>query len=69
MQSTHGRVRIGEWGAKGFDAERYGNRCGGEIGLFFAIKRCTFVLLHNGNGWFIDPPYLSQHGETDPGLK
>ncbi|KAI7861581.1 hypothetical protein BDF14DRAFT_1867467 [Spinellus fusiger] len=43
--------------------------CGGEIGAFLSVKRCVLILLHNGNGWFIDAPYLDSHGEVDQGLR
>lgn len=44
-------------------------RCGGEIGIFLSVKRCVLILLHNGNGWFINAPYLDPHGEVDQGLR
>ncbi|KAI7893972.1 uncharacterized protein EV154DRAFT_119270 [Mucor mucedo] len=43
--------------------------CGGEIGIFLSVKRCVLILLHNGNGWFINAPYLDPHGEVDQGLR
>ncbi|KAI8369913.1 hypothetical protein EDC96DRAFT_503828 [Choanephora cucurbitarum] len=43
--------------------------CGGEIGVFLSIKRCVLILLHNGNGWFMNAPYLDPHGEVDQGLR
>ncbi|KAL0076978.1 hypothetical protein J3Q64DRAFT_1811303 [Phycomyces blakesleeanus] len=43
--------------------------CGGDIGVFLSVKRCVLILLHNGNGWFIDAPYLDSHGEVDQGLR
>ncbi|KAI9027159.1 hypothetical protein CLU79DRAFT_26254 [Phycomyces nitens] len=43
--------------------------CGGDIGVFLSVKRCVLILLHNGNGWFIDAPYLDAHGEVDQGLR
>ncbi|KAF7728893.1 hypothetical protein EC973_005288 [Apophysomyces ossiformis] len=43
--------------------------CGGEVGLFISVKRCILILLHNGNGWFINAPYLDAHGEIDQGLR
>ncbi|KAI8969011.1 hypothetical protein BDF20DRAFT_916425 [Mycotypha africana] len=42
--------------------------CGGEIGLFLSVKRCVLIMLHNGNGWFMNAPYLDPHGEVDQGL-
>ncbi|KAI8141720.1 hypothetical protein BJV82DRAFT_645135 [Fennellomyces sp. T-0311] len=43
--------------------------CGGEIGLYLSVKRCVVILLHNGNGWFVNAPYLDPHGEVDQGLR
>ncbi|KAI8394291.1 uncharacterized protein BYT42DRAFT_508324 [Radiomyces spectabilis] len=43
--------------------------CGGEVGIFLSVKRCVLILLHNGNGWFINAPYLDPHGEVDQGLR
>jgi hypothetical protein len=44
-------------------------RCGGDIGIFLSVKRCVLILLHNGNGWFMNAPYLDTHGEVDQGLR
>ncbi|KAI7901919.1 uncharacterized protein BX663DRAFT_474522 [Cokeromyces recurvatus] len=43
--------------------------CGGDIGIFLSVKRCVLILLHNGNGWFMNAPYLDPHGEIDQGLR
>ncbi|KAI9471425.1 hypothetical protein BDB00DRAFT_239489 [Zychaea mexicana] len=43
--------------------------CGGEIGLYLLIKRCSLLVLHNENGWFMQAPYLDAHGEVDEGLR
>lgn len=43
--------------------------CGGEIGIYLLIKRCSLLVLHNENGWFMQPPYLDAHGEIDQGLR
>ncbi|KAI9487149.1 MAG: hypothetical protein EXX96DRAFT_605151 [Benjaminiella poitrasii] len=43
--------------------------CGGDIGIFLSVKRCVLILLHNGNGWFMNAPYLDPHGEVDQGLR
>ncbi|KAI9304495.1 hypothetical protein BJ944DRAFT_202608 [Cunninghamella echinulata] len=43
--------------------------CGGDIGIFLSVKRCVLILLHNGNGWFMNAPYLDTHGEVDQGLR
>lgn len=43
--------------------------CGGDIGMFFLVKRSLIVLLHNENGNYMNPPYLDAHGEVDIGLR
>ncbi|KAI8061736.1 hypothetical protein BC940DRAFT_349914 [Gongronella butleri] len=43
--------------------------CGGDIGIFLSVKRCVLILLHNGNGWFMNAPYLDAHGEVDQNLR
>jgi E3 ubiquitin-protein ligase UBR1 len=40
-------------------------RCGGAIGLYFQLKRCSMLYLYAGKGAFGNPPYLDVHGETD----
>ena len=44
-------------------------RCGGQVGMYLIIKKAAILLLHDGNGYFINPPYLDTHGEVDLGLK
>jgi E3 ubiquitin-protein ligase UBR1 len=43
--------------------------CGGDIGIFFIIKRSLVLLLHNENGCYMNPMYLDAHGEVDIGLR
>ncbi|TFK47973.1 hypothetical protein OE88DRAFT_1704965 [Heliocybe sulcata] len=43
--------------------------CGGAIGLYFLIKRCSVLFLYAGNGAFISPPYLDVHGEVDVSMR
>ncbi|KAL1925009.1 uncharacterized protein VTP21DRAFT_4663 [Calcarisporiella thermophila] len=43
--------------------------CGGEVGLYFLVKKCALLLLHHHNGCFMNPPYLDLHGEVDLGLR
>ncbi|KAI9271943.1 hypothetical protein BDA99DRAFT_501414 [Phascolomyces articulosus] len=43
--------------------------CGGEIGLYLSVKRCVVILLYNGNGWFVNAPYLDPHGEVGQGFR
>ncbi|KAJ3020715.1 hypothetical protein HKX48_000314 [Thoreauomyces humboldtii] len=47
----------------------HARECGGDVGMFFIIKKCVIYLMHNENGCFIHPPYLDSHGEVDVGLR
>ena len=40
-------------------------RCGGVIGLYFIVKRCSLLYLYTINGSFTQSPYLDIHGEVD----
>lgn len=44
-------------------------KCGGNIGLFLNIRKCTILFTHNENGSWYHAPYLTRHGEVDPGLR
>lgn len=44
-------------------------KCGGNIGLFLNIRKCTILFTHNDNGSWFHAPYLTRHGEVDPGLR
>ncbi|KIY73143.1 hypothetical protein CYLTODRAFT_387655 [Cylindrobasidium torrendii FP15055 ss-10] len=39
--------------------------CGGAIGIFFLVKRCSLLYLYASNGTFAQSPYLDVHGEVD----
>ncbi|KIY52668.1 hypothetical protein FISHEDRAFT_34734 [Fistulina hepatica ATCC 64428] len=43
--------------------------CGGVVGLYFLLKRCSILYLYAGNGCFAYPPYLDIHGEMDPSMR
>ncbi|KAF8629016.1 hypothetical protein AX17_005872 [Amanita inopinata Kibby_2008] len=43
--------------------------CGGMIGMYFLVKRCSLLYLFAGNGTFISSPYLDIHGETDVSMR
>ncbi|CAG8465516.1 1191_t:CDS:10 [Ambispora leptoticha] len=43
--------------------------CGGDVGIYFLVKKWVILLLHLNNGCFMNPPYLDKHGEVDLGLK
>ncbi|KAF9481254.1 hypothetical protein BDN70DRAFT_876575 [Pholiota conissans] len=39
--------------------------CGGTIGIYYCVKRCSVLYLNSGNGTFTTSPYLDAHGEVD----
>ncbi|KAF8880925.1 hypothetical protein CPB84DRAFT_1687402 [Gymnopilus junonius] len=39
--------------------------CGGTIGIYYCVKRCSVLYLNSGNGTFTASPYLDAHGEVD----
>lgn len=39
--------------------------CGGVVGVYFLVKRCSILYLFAGNGSFAPAPYLDIHGEVD----
>ncbi|KAH9820567.1 hypothetical protein DFH28DRAFT_952668 [Melampsora americana] len=43
--------------------------CGGSIGLYLLIKKCSVLYLSTQNGTFTMAPYLDEHGEHDMGIK
>ena len=43
--------------------------CGGNIGVFISIRKCTVLYLHDGSGSWAHAPYLDKYGEVDPGLR
>ncbi|KAL5535029.1 UBR1 [Sanghuangporus sanghuang] len=43
--------------------------CGGAVGLFFLVKRCSLLYLYAGNGTFVQAPYLDVHGEMDVSMR
>ncbi|KAF9527898.1 hypothetical protein CPB83DRAFT_907266 [Crepidotus variabilis] len=58
--------------------EDYGNRgecnmhtreCGGTIGIYYCVKRCSILYINSGNGTFTPSPYLDQHGEVDLSMR
>ncbi|KAL9113545.1 MAG: hypothetical protein Q9227_002283 [Pyrenula ochraceoflavens] len=44
-------------------------KCGGSIGLFLNIRKCTVLFMHHDHGSWYHAPYLTKHGEVDPGLR
>ena len=50
-------------------AKRSSPRCGGAIGVYFLVKRCSLLYLYAGNGTFAQSPYLDVHGEVDVSMR
>ncbi|KAG5634486.1 hypothetical protein H0H81_001778 [Sphagnurus paluster] len=47
----------------------YVDRCGGTIGIYFLVKRCSLLYLFANNGTFAQSPYLDAHGEIDISMR
>ncbi|KAG6907221.1 hypothetical protein DXG01_009834 [Tephrocybe rancida] len=43
--------------------------CGGTIGIYFLVKRCSLLYLFANNGTFAQSPYLDAHGEIDISMR
>ncbi|KAI6020986.1 hypothetical protein BKA83DRAFT_4293656 [Pisolithus microcarpus] len=43
--------------------------CGGAVGLYFVVKRCSVLYLYANNGSFGQSPYLDVHGEVDISMR
>jgi len=43
--------------------------CGGAVGLYFIVKRCSLLYLYANNGSFAQSPYLDVHGEVDISMR
>ncbi|KAG6874158.1 hypothetical protein C0995_005576 [Termitomyces sp. Mi166 len=43
--------------------------CGGTIGIYFLVKRCSILYLFANNGTFAQSPYLDAHGEVDVSMR
>lgn len=43
--------------------------CGGDVGIFFLVKKGIVIYLNRKNGTFVSMPYLDSHGESDVGLR
>lgn len=44
-------------------------RCGGTVGVYFLVKRCSLLYLYANNGTFSQSPYLDAHGEVDISMR
>ena len=45
------------------------SRCGGAVGMYFLVKRCSMLYLYANNGTFGPSPYLDVHGEADISMR
>ena len=45
------------------------DRCGGVVGMYFLVKKCSLLFLFAGNGTFGLSPYLDVHGEVDMSMR
>ncbi|MBW0478287.1 hypothetical protein O181_018002 [Austropuccinia psidii MF-1] len=43
--------------------------CGGSVGIYLLIKKCSTLYLSTENGSLAMAPYLDEHGEHDVGMK
>ncbi|KAA1468351.1 hypothetical protein DENSPDRAFT_833612 [Dentipellis sp. KUC8613] len=57
-----------EHGDKG-ECNMHTRECGGVIGIYFLVKRCSLLYLHAGSGTFAQSPYLDVHGEVDTSMR
>ncbi|EPQ61239.1 hypothetical protein GLOTRDRAFT_113648 [Gloeophyllum trabeum ATCC 11539] len=55
--------------AKRGECNIHTRECGGAIGLYFLVKRCSVLYLYAGSGAFQSPPYLDVHGEVDVSMR
>ncbi|THH12848.1 hypothetical protein EW146_g7310 [Bondarzewia mesenterica] len=51
------------------ECSMHARECGGVIGVYFLVKRCSLLYVHAGNGAFALPPYVDVHGEVDISIR
>ncbi|KAH9440457.1 hypothetical protein MJO29_016281 [Puccinia striiformis f. sp. tritici] len=56
-EPEHGECNVHMW------------NCGGSVGAYLLIKKCSTLFLAAENGAFSMAPYLDEHGEHDVGMK
>jgi len=56
-EPEHGECNVHMW------------NCGGSVGVYLLIKKCSTLFLAAENGAFSMAPYLDEHGEHDVGMK
>jgi len=69
MQYAHTRVRLISFFALILGLIFAPCRCGGVIGVYFLVKRCSLLYLYASNGTFAQSPYLDVHGEVDVSMR
>ncbi|KAF8992917.1 hypothetical protein BDQ17DRAFT_1432049 [Cyathus striatus] len=57
-----------DYGDRG-ECNLHTRECGGTIGIYFLVKRCTILYLNSSNGTFSSSPYLDVHGEIDISMR
>ncbi|KAF8879924.1 hypothetical protein BD779DRAFT_1550399 [Infundibulicybe gibba] len=53
------------WG----ECNMHTRECGGAIGVYFLVKRCSLLYLYAASGTFAQSPYLDAHGEADISMR
>ncbi|KAI5118525.1 hypothetical protein M0805_007693 [Coniferiporia weirii] len=51
------------------ECNQHTRECGGAVGVYFLVKRCSLLYLYAGNGSFVQAPYLDVHGEVDISMR
>jgi E3 ubiquitin-protein ligase UBR1 len=57
-----------ELGIRG-ECNMHTRECGGAIGVYFVVKRCSLLYLYANHGTFTQSPYLDVHGEVDVSMR
>ena len=57
-----------DYGGRG-ECNMHTRECGGTVGVFYCVKRCSVLYLNAGNGTFTPSPYLDTHGEVDLSMR
>ncbi|KAL0950567.1 hypothetical protein HGRIS_007369 [Hohenbuehelia grisea] len=56
-------------GSERGECNMHTRECGGVIGMYFLVKRCSLLYLYANNGTFAQSPYLDAHGEVDISMR
>ncbi|KAG5643045.1 hypothetical protein DXG03_001623 [Asterophora parasitica] len=57
-----------DYGDRG-ECNMHTQSCGGTVGVYFLVKRCSLLYLFANNGTFGQSPYLDSHGEIDISMR